>query len=290
MADSEDDWGDADDEFLAAVDELEAQHKKASRALAAAACTHLAAALLTSCSRSPHAYTPMLPASLSCTQNTQQPPQLRASQPASPLPPPPPRQAPPAGGPVPFPQQPFVQPQHQHPVTAPLQQINGVQQLGGAPAQHKPPMPSLPRPGAAPPAAYGGLPRPAPSAAPGLPAGHVSRAAAELQAQMALGGRQQPGGVPGAPPGQEAMAAQLAHVQTQYQMQQRQMQQKDQEIARLRQQVQQLESAARGGQLTPAQQQQLAELQRQLQAARNEMVFKDQEVGAGEMREARTRA
>lgn len=165
--------------------------------------------------------------------------------------------------------------------------------LSSASAAHKPPIPI--RPGAA--LSYGVAAPPHSTAAPapGLPPGRVTLAAAELQAQMAaqqqLGGWQQQQAAASGHPGQADPHAQLSHVQAQCKMLQSQVQQKDRELATLRQRAQQLERTA-GGQpgggggpqaAVAAQRSAFAvgEMQRQLESYRQQLLFKEQEVGAG---------
>ncbi len=220
---------------------------------------------------------------LQATQAAPQP-----SQPSSPV------AAPAAGAP------PHLPPQQFSAAAVPLQQSNGM--FPTANGLHKPPLPpAASRQGAAPSAvAFGGPPPPQQHGHPpqqqyappalqqqhGAPVGHVSAAAAELQARMQQGAAQPPYGAPGGD-----AAAQLASVwqeKGRLEGQNKQLQftlaQKEKELASLKQRAAQLEKPAGpagGGPGAHRSAFQVGEMQRQLDSARQQLTFREQEVGAG---------
>ncbi|KAL4448861.1 hypothetical protein ABPG77_007578 [Micractinium sp. CCAP 211/92] len=246
--DSDDDF---DHEFFSAVDQLVAQHK---------------------------------------SRSTQAPPaHQRGSQPPSPVQPPVARQQP---GPGFRPQQHHLQ---QQVSGAPLQQINGNggASNGGGQAFKPPPLPTGRQQQYPPPQQHGvRLGQPGAMSASGVPPGHVSMAAAELQSLAAAGPVQQPqwrGTAAGDPAAQlQQVQAELNRSQGQNKLLASTMQQKERELAVLRQKLAALERGGGGGggpagsSVAGSQQHRstfaVAELQKQVDSLRQQLLFKDQEV------------
>ncbi|KAL4422827.1 hypothetical protein ABPG75_009024 [Micractinium tetrahymenae] len=207
----------------------------------------------------------------------------RGSQPPSPVQPPPAARQqqgppPPQGGPGFRPQQQYG--------GAPLQQINGNGGAGyGGGQAYKPPQP---------PASRQQQPmRAGPPAVGGVPPGRVSMAAAELQAQAAAAGPVQQAqwqGGAGDPVGQlQQVQAELNRSLGQNKLLASNMQQKEREVAALRQKLAALErggagagaGAAGGPGAGPPQQRSafaVTELQKQVDSLRQQLLFKDQEM------------
>lgn len=197
---------------------------------------------------------------------------------------------------------PHLPPQQYSAAAAPLQHSNGM--YAAANGMHKPPLPPMAgRPGAGPGAAPYGGPQQQQGAlrqqqyAPptshhlqhGAPVGHISAAAAELQARMPQAAGQPPYGAPAGDPATQlsAVLQEKGRLEGLNKHLQSTLAQKEKELSSVKQRAAQLEKAAGpvaggpGGAAAHRSAFQAGEMQRQLDSARQQLTFREQEVGAG---------